>query len=260
MYIYRLTNTKNGKCYIGQSIESNNRRLNNHRYLLKTNRHGNSHLQSAWNLYGSDAFLFEKIAYASSTAELDELEKSLIREYQSDNPEVGYNIFSGGHHQHSVPLETRKLIGDANRGNFHTKLQRELWAQQKRINVYPDKIISPTGTLYTVNNIRDFCKTYNLDRANFIRVLKGSSYHTKGWRLPTTPIEFCDKQYLSSHTQPSKSKGKQLISPAGLLYTIDKPLSLFCDEHNLRPNKVRAVLTKKQKHHRGWKIYESGEN
>lgn len=256
MYIYRITNTKNKKCYIGQSVQKNNKRINNHRYLLKANRHSNQHLQYAWNVYGSDAFLFEKIAFATSTKELDELEKILIKEHRSDNAEFGYNIFSGGHHQHSVPTETRKLIGDGNRGKFHTKIQKDMWAQQKRINEYPEIVISPTGETYTVNNIREFCKTHDLDRANFMRVLKGDAYHTEGWRLPSTPIEFCDKRYISLYTQSSKSTGKQLISPDGVIYTIDKPLSLFCEEHGLRNNKIRAVLTKKQKHHKGWKLYE----
>lgn len=262
MYIYRLTNTKNGKCYIGQSIESNNRRLNNHRYLLKANKHSNSHLQSAWNLYGSDAFLFEKIAHASCVTELDELEKYLIREHQSDNPEFGYNIFSGGHHQHSVPDETRRLIGEANRGNRHTNEQRSKWAREKRLNKYSTIIVSPDDTVHTVDNIREFCRTHGLInvRHSLTSVLQGKQYCVKGWRLPNTQKEFCDKRYLGLYMQPSKSKGKQLISPTGVVHTIDKPLSLFCEEHNLRPHKIRAVLTKKQKHHRGWKLYENGEN
>lgn len=256
MYIYKITNTKNGKCYIGQSVQSNNKRLTNHRYRLNKGTHPNKHLQAAWDLYGADGFLFEKIAYATTVEELDTLERDLIQEHQSDNRDFGYNIFNGGHHQHNVPDETKQKIGNANRGNLHTEHQRQTWAVQKRTNVYPDKIVSPDGTIYTVDNIRDFCKTHKIDRGNFIRVLKGIAYHTKGWRLPNTPIEFCDRRYLGLHTQLSKSQGKTLISPEGVPHVLNKPLSVFCEEHNLMPNKIRAVLTKKQKHHKGWKLYE----
>lgn len=254
MYIYRITNTTNGKCYIGQSKQTNNRRLNNHRYLLKANRHSNTHLQSAWNFYGESAFLFEKIAYANSIEELDELEKCIISEHNSDDREYGYNIFAGGHHLHSVPSETRKKISIANTGNTHTEDQKTKWSREKRVNSYADKILSPCGTIYEVNNLRKFCKLHGLDRSNLMKVLTGKAYHVKGWRLLTTPKEFCDNGYVTYYKQ-STFRGKKLLGPDNQVYVIDKPLATFCKQHNIRPNKIRLVLLGKQKIHLGWKTY-----
>lgn len=255
VYIYKITNTINNKCYIGQSIQTNNIRLNNHRYLLRANRHSNPYLQSAWNFYGEEAFVFEKIKFAQTTEELDSLEKQLIQEHGSDNREFGYNIFSGGHHQHGVPDEVRLKIGNANRGNRHSDEQRQRWAMEKRKNTYASHILSPDETLYPVDNIRLFCKTHGLDKGNLMRVLKGQSYHVKGWRLVTTPKELCDNSYITFHRQ-SKLKGQQLISPDSVVYIIDKPLKVFCEEHNIRPSKIRLVLNGQQSHHRGWRRKE----
>jgi hypothetical protein len=255
MYIYKITNLQNNKCYIGQSVQTSNVRINNHRYLLRANKHSNPYLQAAWNSYGHNSFVFEKIAFASSAEELDKLEKQLIVEHQSDNREFGYNIFSGGHHQHGVPTEVREKIGKANRGNTHTDEQKQRWAIEKRKNEYPSHILSPDGKLYSVDNIRSFCKTHGIDRGNLIRVLKRDAYHVKGWKLPDTPEELCDNRYITFHTQ-SKLRGRKLLSPDGSVYSIDKPLTEFCREHNLQAAKIRLVLHGKQSHHRGWKKYD----
>ena len=53
--IYMLLNTKNGKRYVGSSINIR-KRLWEHRALLRHNKHGNPHLQNAWNKYGENFF------------------------------------------------------------------------------------------------------------------------------------------------------------------------------------------------------------
>jgi len=58
--IYRITNMANGKFYIG-SAESFARREWQHKYALRRNEHKNPRLQSAWNVYGEEMFVFEII-------------------------------------------------------------------------------------------------------------------------------------------------------------------------------------------------------
>jgi|LakMenEpi03Aug12_release.lakeMendotaPanAssembly.Ray.scaffolds.fasta_scaffold64726_6 hypothetical protein len=47
--IYKITNTINNKCYIGQSIDCR-KRINAHKHSLYYNKHTNSFLQNAYNL------------------------------------------------------------------------------------------------------------------------------------------------------------------------------------------------------------------
>jgi len=55
--IYIIQNNINNHIYIGSSINIK-KRFNSHLNLLNTNKHSNSHLQSAWNKYGKENFVF----------------------------------------------------------------------------------------------------------------------------------------------------------------------------------------------------------
>ncbi len=60
--IYVILNTKNGKVYIGQTIDFK-RRFKHHRTQLNSNKHGNKYLQASWNKYGEKSFKFKVLEY-----------------------------------------------------------------------------------------------------------------------------------------------------------------------------------------------------
>lgn len=108
MGIYKITNTVNGKVYIGQSVRLSER-LNKHCNALKNNYHPNQHLQNAYNKYG-DVFQIEIIVYCDSEEELDDLERYYISYYDSMNPQRGYNKEDGGSLNKHLSEETRKKM------------------------------------------------------------------------------------------------------------------------------------------------------
>lgn len=59
--IYCIKNIESNKIYIGQTIRPFNLRFNEHKSRLRTNKHKNKHLQSAWNKYGKENFEFHQI-------------------------------------------------------------------------------------------------------------------------------------------------------------------------------------------------------
>lgn len=90
--IYRIVNKINNKCYVGQSIDINNR-IKSHFYYLSRNWYGNYKLQNAWNKYGEDNFYWEVIEECLEE-NLDEREIYWISFYNSFNN--GYNQTQGG--------------------------------------------------------------------------------------------------------------------------------------------------------------------
>jgi hypothetical protein len=58
--IYKITNIKNGKIYIGSSNDMG-RRCIGHATMLNGNKHDNIHLQRAWNRDGESSFEFSII-------------------------------------------------------------------------------------------------------------------------------------------------------------------------------------------------------
>lgn len=90
--IYKITNTINGKVYIGQTTDYNNRKTQ-HLRTLRHNNHANIHLQYAWNKYGEENFVFE-IIEETSPENLLYREDYWIQYYNSDVGDYGYNIVS----------------------------------------------------------------------------------------------------------------------------------------------------------------------
>lgn len=93
-YIYFIINQVNGKRYVGQTTNFSVRK-SHHKRALEENRHHNIKLQNAWNKYGSENFIFQKITYEEITPEeLSNKEIYYIKKYNSIDE--GYNIMSGG--------------------------------------------------------------------------------------------------------------------------------------------------------------------
>jgi group I intron endonuclease len=94
-YIYRITNTVNGKVYIGQTKQHDfEKRWSLHKQSIKWKKGGCPLLKAAMLKYGVEHFKFEVIIICFD-ADLMEMEKEYIVRYNSVTPN-GYNILPGG--------------------------------------------------------------------------------------------------------------------------------------------------------------------
>lgn len=115
--IYRIVNTKNGKCYVGSALSGNKRR-EEHKNDLKSNRHHNRYLQNAWNKHGEECFKFEVLLYCDRENLLF-YEQRAIDVYQSADGR-GYNLSptAGSTLGMEFTEEAKKKISESLMGNI----------------------------------------------------------------------------------------------------------------------------------------------
>jgi group I intron endonuclease len=141
-YIYKITNKVNGKHYIGQT---NNLEKRWQGHLSSSENETGYLLHGAINKHGSENFEFELIE-SCEDEHANDLEKKWILHYESFGK--GYNLTSGGDCEfkrsdltiqkisdsklgHEVSEETRRKIGDANRGRVRTQEARDKMSQSR---------------------------------------------------------------------------------------------------------------------------------
>lgn len=96
--IYKATNLKNGKVYIGATIKDAEQRKKDH--LLKAKSSSNLKFHKAISTYGAEAFKWSQIDTAVNNDDLAQKEKEYILKYNSK--EDGYNSDEGGGIQKTV--------------------------------------------------------------------------------------------------------------------------------------------------------------
>lgn len=121
--IYRITNTVNGKVYIGQTNDIE-KRIRRHKSSLKNKCHHNWHLQQAWNKYGECNFNFSILEEIEDINIRNKREIYWINYYDSSNYEKGYNNTLGGNSE--IPTkETRIKISQASKGKVFSEEHRK---------------------------------------------------------------------------------------------------------------------------------------
>ena len=109
--IYKITNTINGKSYIGQTIQDAVKtRIRDH---LTGN--GNRIVKHAIAKYGEDAFVFEILHDGIIPEFLDTLEIEAIQNFNTIAPN-GYNLDTGGNRNKTRSEETKRKLSKANKG------------------------------------------------------------------------------------------------------------------------------------------------
>lgn len=125
--IYGIRNMIDGKWYIGQSTDIDNRKQR-HFCALKGGYHFNKHLQMSFIKYGINNFEF-RILEETPESMLDIRERAWITYFESRNDKKGYNFEDGGNLNKHLSILTRRKMSEAAKGNqnskgFHPSIER----------------------------------------------------------------------------------------------------------------------------------------
>lgn len=190
MYVYRIVNSINGKCYIGVTSRDPNSRWWEHQNIASNGK--GFALHQAIRKYGTEHFSFEVICCTKSKEDLSALEKLLIE----DNKSLcfgghGYNMTPGGDWTTSIgrvsvrdlktgetfqtdltdPRYTRGELVPANLGNKHSeKAIKKISEKAKKnskgalnANAKIFRLISPSGEPFIISGtLQRFCIEHNL--------------------------------------------------------------------------------------------------
>jgi group I intron endonuclease len=110
-HIYGIKNIVNGKWYVGQTRDIDDRKYR-HFLHLKKKTHFNRHLQFSYNKYGEHCFEFV-ILEEVPVEMLDIREINWISYYKSNQDDYGYNNMSGGMAFSKHSEETKKKQKEA---------------------------------------------------------------------------------------------------------------------------------------------------
>lgn len=156
---------------------------------LTNKKHGNKHLQNAWNLYGGDSFVFMVVAFVDGVEALYTAEDKWLRLYVGKK--YCYNIGK------TAAAPTRGVYGPKHPrwGQKHTTTSiaqiktalvgaKGFWYGKKRpehsIKVAkPVRAIGPCGTT-TYTSITNLCKALDITYATVCRVLKSGKILRRG--------------------------------------------------------------------------------
>jgi group I intron endonuclease len=115
--VYCITNSLNGKRYVGSAARSFRTRWNAHRHHLRRGTHHCAHLQAAWKNDGESAFEFS-ILETCSPKECVALEQTFIDLHKSADRLHGYNADPKAGHSlgRKASVETRAKLRAAHLG------------------------------------------------------------------------------------------------------------------------------------------------
>jgi len=241
MFIYLITNLKNGKKYVGQTIKTVEERFKRHTWAT-TLKNCKMAITLAIKKYGKENFRVEKLLKCDNLEELNFFEVIFSQMYNTMSPH-GYNLKVGGRKSLVVSEETRVKISRANRGRKATpetikklseshkgfKISDETKQKLSKINkgkrgtdkCYENAakanqktyiMINPFGEEVTIINMAKFCRDNNLSRTKMCEVVKHRAAEHKGWRVsdkdPNYKLEYKHSeetiQFLSENAKGRK--------------------------------------------------------
>ena len=131
--VYKITNTVNGKVYIGSTVDYKTR-VSKHKSDLRAGKHCNEYLQRSWSKNGEELFSFTIIEIVDTVAEVSKREQYWIDLSKASNREFGYNLKEIAYSNigYKFSEESKMRMSYAKKGKPWTERQRIAYSSIKR--------------------------------------------------------------------------------------------------------------------------------
>ncbi len=207
-FVYKVTNTENGKSYIGITSRSTEERWKEHLSRAK-NGLRNSRIYAAIRKYGVEKFEVTTIDQVDCEDSVRELEKKYIQKF--DSYKNGYNCNFGGHGFLTFPDDIRKKISEAQKGKVISKETKkkmsvaklgdsrcaEHFGEHTKKGVENPKskyfLVSGPNGIEVGKGFRAFCRENNLIQSHLY-----TRGHSKGFKLLGTFNDYPETEYAQA--------------------------------------------------------------
>jgi hypothetical protein len=216
--VYKITNTVNGKIYVGITKQII-KRIGNHIYYFKNpDSNKNSYLYKALRKYGLENFAIEILEICNSLEELNNKEVYWISNFQSTNSIFGYNLDSGGN------------LKEPNEQNI---LNRQLNAKVKPVAQYDLK----GSLIQTFYSVKEASRQLNISDSDIHRC------HRKNWSRNGFMFKKFESKPLDKIEPYQDKTGKNLVelTKNKLPYN-----AIACKAKNLKTNEVYEAKSLKE--------------
>ena len=196
--IYCIESMIDNKKYIGQSVDIN-QRFRAHKSNLRRNKHSNSHLQGAWNLYKEDNFIFYVVEECDRD-ELDDKERYYISLYNLMDDNFGYNFESGGSESKNLSDATKNKMSLLKQ-NLSEEVRGNMSLAQNAISIYQ---IDLNGNIINEwRGARTAAKKLNIDQSAIHQCLhhRRRTYRNCIWIFISEYQNFNINDYTNNNTQ-----------------------------------------------------------
>lgn len=260
--IYKLTNTINGRAYIGSTVGFK-RRWKQHTNSLKGNQHQNKFLQADFNKCGELAFAFEILEITNGTkAERLGREEFYITQLFGDVTKC-YNLtkraISPAGPSHN-PEVTRKLKSEKAKLAWATHRNREKHAEAIKTGKAESRrkyvFLSPAGETVEVNHIMVFATENSLDYRALYEVASGKAESHRGWRSATKYFGAYDRSYHQAMLT-STYQNISIISTENQILT--GALPEVARTAGLNKKSLSQIVSGHKKTLFGWTLYDSND-
>jgi group I intron endonuclease len=238
-FVYRITNLKNGKIYVGQTNNLSLRWIQ-HKSEAKLRPHKPLH----WSIrkHGAENFLFEPLATCRTLDDVNETEILIIAQENSCDPEIGYNLDPGGK-SHPRSEETGRKIALGLKKHYE---EHESPLLGKKLSEAHRKAVSEGSMGKPGTNLgKKFDEEWKFKQSSSLMEKEGKKKFSKEVELQV--IDFYRDQGKSTHwiwkeTKIAKNTVKSILERNGVKLR-ETPKSVF--KNGLKARKFSDEQEKK---------------